>query len=220
MPGTPPVFMACQDKSSPALRHGPAVEVEVRTGYFFGSPDHDAIGALDAVAAGIEGDEEIIIPLAIDNKCCLDGVVHGPSGKIVSSPVQRIRFSGFGVEMKHLDPVPERAQCQIDRSIPVNKSRRVDRVEIGLVRGRVDHLAMIDPFVAGIRRVQGGVGGQTCAGPLAAEGGNRIIQVILAVEIRNIRRPYPPCSRYFLFRPVRNRPVKHCADALPVDEVF
>ena len=93
------------------------------------------------------------------------------------------------VEPAHLDAVPERAERQPRHGRRASKTTSGSMALKSSVGARPHHHAAVDPAVVGAVRVERPVGGQADDGVVGAERRGRVVQVVLAVEVRDVRRP-------------------------------
>src|ERR1019366_7155025 len=79
--------------------------------------------------------------------------------------------------------------------------------------------AFVGPGVLGVGRIERGVGGEPDGGVAAAEGGEGVVEVILAFEIGNVGGPGAARAGDFLLAPLRDAGERR-AGVGPVDEVL
>jgi hypothetical protein len=157
-----------------AVHHVFAVLVPVRTLDPVGAADANVVGRGDALAALVEADEEIELPVMLEQRRGLDraAVATGDGDR------ERIRtdeLAGFRIELAELDPGPERAEGEPGAPLRRINPERVDGVEVVAVLRHHDH-APILPAVAGLQGIERRVGHEPDRARVVAEARQAIVQ--------------------------------------------
>ena len=216
--GTPPAFAAFEDKRPATLHHGLAVSIHIRPGDLRGTPDHDAIRAEEAPAAEVEGDEEVVIAVPLDDERRFNGGVARLGRQRIERGIRR-RLHRRRVEADQLDAAPKRAKTEPQLPGSVLHDVGINGVIVIRFFG-LDDDAFVHPGVVGILGVQCGVGGKSDRRDVAAKTGNGVVEIVFALIIEDVGRPEVPIiSGDYLFVPVRLR-IEHLAYGLPVAAIL
>ncbi len=213
------------DHQGPApLHQGHALLVHVRPRDLARSPDAHVVRALRTSAAEIERHEQVVPSIVPNEERRLDRPRHRrrlmrPPARPARQRIQRRIFARqlarLRIDPPHLDPAPETPPVQPDLAVRVHENIAVDRVPVVLALRRTHHHAPIHPLILRAVRIERLVHRQPDRRAVLAERRNRVVQVILPVEERNIRRPDPPRPRNLLRRPLRKL-LEHVPDHRPV----
>src|SRR5450759_3436905 len=200
-----------------------AVLIEVGSGDLPGTAGHHIVGAVDAAAAPVVGDEKVPPGIVLHDERGFDGTADGLLAGTAAERVQGgvlIRgLTGIGVEAAHLDATPEAAPVQPDAILVFHHQVGVDGVPIVLVLERAEHHAFVGPEVLGVGGIERGVGGEPDGGVAAAEGGEGVVEVVFAFVIGDVGGPGAARAGNFLLAPLRHAGERG-AGVGPVDEVL
>ena len=176
-------------------------------------PTTIAVRALQADAAPVPRAEQVVPAAVADHRRSLDGVQRDLA-------VEQVRAGGVGgalarrpLQLHHLDPAPVGAEHQPRRARGVLDDVGVDGVEVA--RGqRADDLALVDPAVAGRLRVERRVRGQRDHGVVVAQRRDRVVEVVRAAVLDDLRRPHGVRVGHDVGDPLRDRG-PHGAEVAP-----
>src|SRR6266851_1582518 len=159
-------------------RHRGTALVHVRAGGAGRPADHDAVRAVHAAAAVVEGDEQVVVAAVRIDVAGLLRVRRRPLRDAVAGGVPAGLLPGGRVDLDHLDAAPERPERQPPASAAVNAEARVDGVEVaGTLRG-VDETLIVPTARRG-----GGTGGQADRGMVGPDADHREVQPVGAVVL-------------------------------------
>src|SRR5271156_919256 len=137
-----------QHQRTPALQHRFAVPVPVWTLDPVGAADADVVGRGDALAALVEADEKVELPVMLEERRGLDPASVA-TGYVDMERIRTDELASFRIELAELDPGPERAEGEPGAPLRRVNPERVDGVEVVAVLRHRDH-APILPAVAGL----------------------------------------------------------------------
>jgi hypothetical protein len=113
------------------------------------------------------------------------------------------RLTGSGFEANKLDAGPEASEGEPVIAFPILNMIRVDGIEVIAGRGSHDQAA-VPPLQLARVLIQRGARREPDHRTVGTESGAGVIEVILTIEVRDIRRPHAARTRNRLLGPLRD----------------
>src|SRR5262245_8755554 len=186
VPDTGPAGISREQQGAAALVHALAVTIEVRTADVLRSPDDHLVGAVNAAAAVVPGNEQMIVGALAKDERRLDRgglrvrIIHEDRALALG---KRMPFLGLGDasqrrgELHELEAAPEGAERHPGRAALVEHELWIDRVPEVAIDDGLHHHAAVRPLESGRGAIERLVGGDADGGGDLSSGRDRVIEV-------------------------------------------
>src|ERR1043166_6978301 len=212
-----PTTCTGDDQRAAAIHHRFATSIDVWTSEPPRAADAYVVGAVLAATTEVKGNEEIVVTIFPNDVWSFDRAWSRPAREGVESLILRRELPGCRVQLAEFYAAPKTAERKPWLIVFVKHNVRIDRVPI-VLNIRADYLPFIDPPVLVTRWIKRFIRRETDDRVIAAERRGGIIKIILAIEVRHVRRPQASETRHVLDRPL-GQMSEHVPAQSPVDQV-